>query len=77
MNEDRRWGWDAQGIARVAKRFGGYAEMFEAHGWREPNPSRLMTSSPQRICAMYGSVEAFVRIVDAIKAGQLTKGRGA
>jgi hypothetical protein len=39
ISENRHWGWDAQEIARVAKRFGGYAEMFEAHGWREPNPS--------------------------------------
>ena len=52
-------GWDAKAIKRVAEdHYGGYARMFEVHGWQVPG-SRLMIDAPRLIVERYGSIEAF------------------
>jgi hypothetical protein len=57
---DRKPGWDAQEISRVANdRYGGMDRMFEAHKWPERG-SKMMVSAPRRVAAAYGSIEAFV-----------------
>lgn len=54
-------GGDARAIAEIAKsRYGGFRELFEAHGWDAPG-NKLMTSAPGLIVAHYGSVAEFVR----------------
>ena len=52
-------GGDAQAIKRIADAcYGGYLQMFDAHGWPERG-TNLMTSAPSRIVEEYGSVRAF------------------
>ena len=59
-NHDRSQGWDAAAIAEIAKaKFGGYAALFEAHGWPERG-SDMMRKVQTRVTETYGSVEAFV-----------------
>lgn len=53
-------GWDAKAIAAIAaKKFGGFKEMFEAHGWEERGPE-MMRKVQARVVETYGSVRAFV-----------------
>lgn len=53
-------GGDAKAISRVAKEaYGGFREMFEAHGWGVP-AAKLLTSAPALIVDQYGSIAAFV-----------------
>jgi hypothetical protein len=55
----RNPGWDAKVISRVATDYyRGMDKMFAAHKWPERG-SRMMTSAPSRIKAVYGSIEAF------------------
>ena len=51
-------GWDAKVIAEIARRSGGYAAMFEAHGWPERG-SDMMRKVQKRVVESYGSVRAF------------------
>lgn len=52
-------GGDAKIIAEVAKtRFGGFAQMFEHHGWPERG-SDMMRKVQTRVAETYGSVRAF------------------
>lgn len=52
-------GWDAQAIRRIATNYyGGYANMFEAHGWPERS-QKMMTAAQGRVVEVYGSVKAF------------------
>ncbi|QDL91079.1 GIY-YIG nuclease family protein [Paroceanicella profunda] len=52
-------GGDAQAIRRIANDYyGGYAEMFAAHGWPERG-NKLMPSVQARVVDTYGSVRAF------------------
>jgi len=55
----RPFGWDGRAISRIAKaRYGGFKEMFVAHGW--PETGRAMVPAIRaRINEKYGSVEAF------------------
>lgn len=54
-----RPGEDAQIIAEIAnKRFGGFAAMFEHHGWPERG-SAMIQKVQTRIAEAYGSVRAF------------------
>ena len=60
LPQDRRSGWDAQAIAEIAMaKYGGYAALFEAHGWPERG-SNMMRKVQTRVKETYGSVEAFV-----------------
>lgn len=52
-------GGDQQAIAKIANEiYGGYPEMFEAHGWDWPG-SKAMALSSKLIKDYYGSIEAF------------------
>lgn len=52
-------GGDAKAIAHVARsRFGGFAAMFEHHGWPERG-SDMMRKVQTRVAETYGSVKAF------------------
>ncbi len=55
----RQPGWDAQAIRDIANRhYGGFAEMFEAHGWPERGAS-MMPAQGRRVHDYYGSVANF------------------
>ena len=50
---------DAQAIKRVAESYyGGYRNMFDAHGWSERN-DQMIADAPRRIIQTYGSVQSF------------------
>ena len=52
-------GGDAKVIAEIAKeRFGGFAGMFEHHGWPERG-QEMMPKVQTRVVETYGSVRAF------------------
>lgn len=52
-------GGDAQAIKEVAEQvYGGYRQMFDAHGWNVPG-DKLMTSASSLIVENYGSIESF------------------
>jgi hypothetical protein len=52
-------GGDAKVIAEIARRkFGGFAAMFERHGWPERG-SDMMRKVQARVVESYGSVQAF------------------
>lgn len=52
-------GGDAQAIQQIANSYyGGYRNMFEAHGWDAPG-SKMMTSAPALIVQAYGSIREF------------------
>lgn len=52
-------GGDATAIADTARKYyGGYREMFDAHGW-DASGEKLMTSAPRLIVDKYGSIRAF------------------
>ena len=52
-------GGDAKIIAQIAKaHFGGFASMFEHHGWPERG-SDMMRKVQTRVAETYGSVRAF------------------
>lgn len=54
-------GGDAKVIAEVAhRRFGGFAGMFEHHGWPERG-SDMMRKVQTRVVETYGSVRDFER----------------
>lgn len=53
-------GGDAKAIARIAaSNYGGFAEMFETHGWPERG-SDMMRKVQTRVKEHYGSVATFV-----------------
>lgn len=53
-------GGDAKAISRIASaRYGGFAAMFEEHGWAERG-SDMMRGVQTRVKEHYGSVAAFV-----------------
>ena len=59
MTERYTPGGDAKIIADVAnRRFGGFAGMFEQHGWPERG-SDMMRKVQTRVAETYGSVKAF------------------
>lgn len=52
-------GGDAQAIKRIAENYyGGYRNMFEAHGWPERS-TKIMPAVQSRVVEAYGSVRAF------------------
>ena len=52
-------GGDAKVIAEIARRkFGGFASMFEHHGWPERGVD-MMRKVQTRVVESYGSVRAF------------------
>ena len=52
-------GGDAQAIQKIANDYyGGYANMFEAHGWPERS-TKIMPAVQSRVVETYGSVLAF------------------
>jgi len=52
-------GGDAKIIAEIAQgKFGGFAAMFEHHGWPERG-SDMMRKVQTRVAETYGSVKAF------------------
>lgn len=52
-------GGDAQAIKRIANDYyGGYKNMFEAHGWPERS-TKIMPAVQSRVVEVYGSVRAF------------------
>ena len=52
-------GGDAKVIAEIARRrFGGFSQMFEYHGWPERG-SDMMRKVQTRVVESYGSVRAF------------------
>ena len=52
-------GGDAQVIAEIARRrFGGFSQMFEYHGWPERGQD-MMPKVQTRVVESYGSVRAF------------------
>lgn len=54
-----RPGGDAKIIAEIARsKFGGFAAMFEHHGWPERG-SDMMRKVQTRVAETYGSVKAF------------------
>lgn len=54
-----RPGGDAKIISEIARaRFGGFAAMFEHHGWPERG-SDMMRKVQTRVAETYGSVKAF------------------
>lgn len=60
-NNERQPGWDSQAIRDIADRhYGGFAEMFEAHGWPERGAS-MMPAQGRRVRDFYGSVGNFER----------------
>ncbi len=60
QSEARTPGWDAKAIAESARRcYGGYEEMFKAHGWHERG-EEMMRKVQTRVADTYGSVENFV-----------------
>jgi len=53
-------GGDAKAIARIAsERYGGFAAMFEQHGWAERG-SDMMRKVQTRVNEHYGSIAGFV-----------------
>lgn len=61
-------GGDAQAISRIAgDYYGGFAQMFEAHGWPERG-NKMMPSVQAHVVNTYGSVRAFE---DAHRRGEL------
>ncbi|MEN3749913.1 hypothetical protein TPR58_22260 [Sphingomonas sp. HF-S3] len=53
-------GGDAKAISRIATaKYGGFAGMFEAHGWAERG-REMMRKVQTRVRDHYGSVAAFV-----------------
>ena len=53
-------GGDAKAISRIASaHYGGFAGMFETHGWAERG-SDMMRKVQTRVKAQYGSIAAFV-----------------
>jgi len=53
-------GGDAKAISRIASdRYGGFAAMFEQHGWEERG-SDMMRKVQTRVKEQYGSIVAFV-----------------
>jgi hypothetical protein len=53
-------GWDAKAISDIAaRRYGGFADMFEKHGWPERG-SEMMRKVQTRVKESYGSIAAFV-----------------
>jgi hypothetical protein len=55
-------GGDAKVIAEIArKRFGGFLQMFEHHGWPERG-SDMMRKVQTRVKETYGSVRAFEQL---------------
>lgn len=56
----REPGWDSKEIKRIVEeRYGGYANMFEAHGWPERG-SEIMPGHNKRVADRYGSITAFI-----------------
>lgn len=56
-----RPGGDAKIIAEIARsKFGGFAVMFEYHGWLERR-SDMMHKVQTRVAGTYGSVKTFER----------------
>lgn len=54
-----RQGGDAKAISRIASEFyGGFRQMFDAHGWDAPG-EKLMILAPPFIKEQYGSIQAF------------------
>lgn len=52
-------GGDATAISRIAAEvYGGFRQMFDAHGWVAPG-EKLMTTAPTLIVEQYGSIRAF------------------
>jgi hypothetical protein len=52
-------GGDAKAIAEIAaRRFGGFAGMFEDHGWPERGAD-MLRKVQTRVAETYGSVKAF------------------
>jgi hypothetical protein len=52
-------GGDAKAISRIAAEvYGGFRQMFDAHGWDAPG-NKLMTSAPALIVKQYGSIRNF------------------
>ncbi len=52
-------GWDAQAIQKIANGYyGGYANMFEAHGWPERS-TKIMPAVQSRVVETYGSIRDF------------------
>lgn len=61
MRGNFRPGGDAQVIAEIAeRRFGGFAAMFQHHGWPERG-SDMLRKVQTRVAETYGSVAAFER----------------
>lgn len=59
MTTHKAPGWDAKVIALIAREvFGGYARMFEAHGWPERGED-MMRKVQSRVAETYGSIERF------------------
>lgn len=60
-NPTRQPGWDATAIRDIADgHYGGFAEMFEAHGWPERG-AQMMPAQGKRIAELYGTVANFER----------------
>lgn len=54
-------GWDARAILGVEReRYGGRAEMFDAHGWTEPE-TNMRIARQQLVTERYGGIEDFVK----------------
>lgn len=52
-------GWDAQAIKKIADGYyGGYGNMFEAHGWPERS-TKIMPAVQSRVVETYGSIRDF------------------
>ena len=61
-SEKYQSGGDAQVIAKIAREnYGGYKEMFEAHGWPERG-QYMMRKVQKRVAEHYGSVKAFEKL---------------
>ncbi|KUO66910.1 MAG: hypothetical protein APF80_14245 [Alphaproteobacteria bacterium BRH_c36] len=59
QTSDFRQGGDAQAISRIATEvYGGFRQMFDAHGWDAPG-NKLMTAAPALIVNQYGSIRGF------------------
>ena len=60
-------GWDAKAISEIASRhYGGFAEMFEKHGWPERGQD-MMPKVQARVTEEYGSIAAFVAKHEGMK----------
>lgn len=62
-------GWDAKTISLIAHEvFGGYARMFEVHGWPERGED-MMRKVQSRIAETYGSVGRFAETFKGVTDG--------